>query len=92
MWEEAEKYGYLKLDFKFTGPGLKTNKASIIISPFCLFKISLNGSAPVRIKNNDDINVKEIDLGTPNLNEWLNHLPINLISPGSKKDKLDRKD
>ncbi len=91
-WQEATKGSFLKLAFKCTEPGSRTIKASIIMPPFCLFEISVNGSAPVRIKNNDDINVKEIDLGIHQIIYGLNQLQINLISPGDKKDKMDNKD
>jgi len=91
-WQGASKGGYLNLAFKSTEPGSRNIKASMIIPPFCLFEISVNGSAPVRIKNNDDINVKEIDMGTHQIIDGLNQLQINLISPGDKKDKMDNKD
>jgi hypothetical protein len=54
--------------------------------------LSLNGLAPIKIENAEEIGVQEFDLGTHEIKHGLNQLQINLISPGDKKEMLTDND
>ena len=83
-WNGASQGSYLKLGFKSTEPGSKNIKARLTTAPdYGIVEISVNGSAPVRFNGyNDEIKVKEVNLGTHRINEGLNHLDIKMIRPG----------
>jgi hypothetical protein len=93
-WQGATKGSFFKLGFKCAKieAGLKSVKVRLVIPVNCIIELSVNGSAPIVIKNNDEIGVQEFDLGTHDIKHGLNQVQIHLISPGDGKDKLDNKD
>ncbi len=93
-WQDAKKGNSMKLGFKCAKieAGLKYIKVRLVIPVNCIIELYVNGSAPIVIKNNDEIGVQEFDLGIHDIKHGLNQLQIHLISPGDGKDKLDNKD
>lgn len=93
-WQKAPKGSTLKLGFKCAKieAGLKNVKARLVIPPHCIVELSLNGLAPIKIENAEEIGVQEFDLGTHEIKHGLNQLQINLISPGDKKEMLTDND
>ena len=84
--EVAPEGSFLKLGFKCAKieAGLKSVKARLLMPSNCIIELSVNGSAPVVIKNNDKNEMQEFDLGVHDIKQGLNQLHIKVISPGDK--------
>jgi hypothetical protein len=67
-------------------------KARVLAPPLCSVAISVSGSESFRFENNDQAGVKELDLGTHQIRDGLNHVQINLISLWNQKDRMEKGD